>query len=363
MTARCFTHNAWTALSTSGRTSGGSTSSGSATPRQGASAWMEQPTACRPTRRRSSRQPASTSGIWDRHARPSRTAHRRRRAARLRQIGGGQPSRRPIAGGPQSSRASLDRSGAARLARLIAGTSRQSPALLRRDLRPAKPPWAFDHRALRASWRSTIRPSRPKRSQSGLRVRRSAAGLFDQIQRRRSHEIRLLGGCLLRMDKLAKMRSRPSGCRRVKRVASDRHPRAIPARHRRTGDDRGCQRRPRNMAQPGDFQKLADQRLFQNSAPRFLHQGAWGSRGPGFKSRQPDQMRLTPFGGPLGLDPIRWTAVMTMRPGGCGLSVDPRIRSGSGNRGRYGAGLCCRSSRCSRPCRRLVGGLCAIFVD
>jgi hypothetical protein len=128
---------------------------------------MEQPTACRPTREEiqsatcfHKRNPGSSRS-------PSRTAHRRRRAARLRQIGGGQPSRRPIAGGPQSSRASLDRSGAARLARLIAGTSRQSPALLRRDLRPAKPPWAFDHRALRASWRSTIRPSRPKRSQSG----------------------------------------------------------------------------------------------------------------------------------------------------------------------------------------------------
>ena len=97
---------------------------------------MEQPTACRPTRRRSSRRPISTSGIRDRHALPSRTAHRLRRAARLTQIGGGQPSRRPIAGGPQSSRASLDRSGAARLARLIARTSRRSPALLRRDLRP-----------------------------------------------------------------------------------------------------------------------------------------------------------------------------------------------------------------------------------
>ncbi len=97
-----------------------------------------------------------------------------------------------------------------------------------------------------------------------------AAGLLDLTQRRRTHEIRLLGGCLWRMDKLANMRSRPSGCRRVKSVASDRHPRAIPARHRRTGDDRGCQRRPRNMAQPGDLPKLADQRLFQISALRRL---------------------------------------------------------------------------------------------
>jgi hypothetical protein len=173
---------------------------------------MEQPTACRPTREEiqsatcfHKRNPGSSRS-------PSRTAHRRRRAARLRQIGGGQPSRRPIAGGPQSSRASLDRSGAARLARLIAGTSRQSPALLRRDLRPAKPQWAFDHRALRASWRSTIRPSRPKRSQSGR-------GTEEQGM---------------------------------------------------TGDDRGCQRQRRNMARPGDFQKLADQRLFPNSALKRL---------------------------------------------------------------------------------------------
>ena len=137
---------------------------------------MEQPTACRPTRRRSSRQPVSTTGIRDRHALPSRTERLRRRAARLRQIGGDQPSRRPIAGGPQSSRASLDRSGSARHARRSAGTSRQSPASLRRDLRPAKLPWAFDLRALRASWRSTIRPSRLKRSQSGSRVRRSQLG-------------------------------------------------------------------------------------------------------------------------------------------------------------------------------------------
>jgi hypothetical protein len=97
-----------------------------------------------------------------------------------------------------------------------------------------------------------------------------AAGLLDLTQRRRTHEIRLLGGCLWRMDKMAKMRSRPSGYRRVKSVVSDRHPRAIPARHRRTGDARGCQRRPRNMAQPGDLPKLAGRRLFQNSALRRL---------------------------------------------------------------------------------------------
>ena len=45
------------------------------------------------------------------------------------------------------------------------------------------------------------------------------------------------------------------GKERCLRSPSPRYPRA----HRRTGDDRGCQRRPRNMAQPGDFQKLADQ--------------------------------------------------------------------------------------------------------
>jgi hypothetical protein len=97
-----------------------------------------------------------------------------------------------------------------------------------------------------------------------------AAGLLDLSQRRRTHEIRLLGGCLWRMDKLARMRTRPSGCRRVKSVASDRHPRAIPARHRRTGDDRGCPRRPRNVVQPGDLPKLADQRLSRISALRRL---------------------------------------------------------------------------------------------
>ncbi len=126
--------------------------------------------------------------------------------------------------------------------------------------------------ALRASWCSTIRPSRPKSSQFGLRVRLSQLGggpaRSDSAatkSRRQATE-----GCFLGADKPAKMRSRPSGCRRVKSVASDRHPRAIPARHRRTGGDRGCQRRPRNMAQPGDFQKLADQRLSQNSALRPL---------------------------------------------------------------------------------------------
>ena len=35
-----------------------------------------------------------------------------------------------------------------------------------------------------------------------------------------------------------------------------------------------------------------------------------------------------PLGLHCGLDPIRWTAVMTMRPVGCGLSVDLRISVG-----------------------------------
>jgi hypothetical protein len=97
-----------------------------------------------------------------------------------------------------------------------------------------------------------------------------AAGLFDLIQGRRTHEIRLPGGCVFLMDKLARNALSITGPRKVGSVASDRHPRAIPARHRRTGDDRGCQRRPRNMAQPGALPKLADQRLFQNSAPKRL---------------------------------------------------------------------------------------------
>ncbi len=103
-----------------------------------------------------------------------------------------------------------------------------------------------------------------------------AAGLFDLIQRRRTHEIRLPGGCFRRADKPPENRSRLSGSRKVGSVASGRHPRAVPARHRRTGDDRGCQRRPRNMVQPGDLPKLADQRLFQNSTQR--RQGVKRSR-------------------------------------------------------------------------------------
>ena len=66
------------------------------------------------------------------------------------------------------------------------------------------------------------------------------------------------------------MHSRSSGSHKVGSAASDRHPRAIPARHRRTGDDRGCQRLPRNIAQPGDLPKLADQRLSQNSPLKRL---------------------------------------------------------------------------------------------
>ncbi len=97
-----------------------------------------------------------------------------------------------------------------------------------------------------------------------------AAGLLDLTQRRRTHEIRLLGGCLSRWTNWREVHSRPSGCRRSESASSHRHPRAIPARHRRTGDDSGCQRRPRNMAQPGDLPELADQRLFQNSALRRL---------------------------------------------------------------------------------------------
>ena len=97
-----------------------------------------------------------------------------------------------------------------------------------------------------------------------------AAGLFDLIQGRRTHEIRLAGGCVFLMDKPARNALSIIGSRKVGSVASERHPRAIPARHRRTGDDRGFQRRPRNMAQPGDLPKLADQRLFQNSAPKRL---------------------------------------------------------------------------------------------
>jgi hypothetical protein len=53
------------------------------------------------------------------------------------------------------------------------------------------------------------------------------------------------------------------GVSKVESVSSGRHPRVIPARHRRTGDDRGCQRRPRNVVQPGDLPKLADQRLLR----------------------------------------------------------------------------------------------------
>ena len=230
---------------------------------------MEQPTAFRPTRTRSSRQPVSTSEIRDRHALPSRTAPRRRRAARLRQIGGGQPSRRPIAGGPQSSGASLDRSGSARHARQTAGTSRQSHATLHRDLRPAKLPWAFDHRALRASWRSTIRPSRPKRLQSGSRVRRSplCGGPVRSDSAATKSRNQATGRVSLADGQTGK--DAPStigvskGQERCLRSPSPRYPRAALK-------NRGCQRRPRNMAQPGDLPKIAAQRLYQNSALRRL---------------------------------------------------------------------------------------------
>ena len=93
------------------------------------------------------------------------------------------------------------------------------------------------------------------------------------------------------------------------------------------------------------------------------HRSAPSSRGLGHHPLKVATRVRIPLGLLCGLDPIWWTAVMTMRPAGCGLSVDPRIRSGSGSSGRCGVGPCCRSSRCSRPCRRPVGGLCANFVD
>jgi hypothetical protein len=233
---------------------------------------MELPTACRLARTRSSRQPASTNGIRDRHALPSRTTHRHRRAARFRRIGDGQPSRRSSGGGTQSSRVSPDRSGSARLAPQTACTSRQSVAALRRDLRPAKLPRAFDHRGLCASWRSTIRPTGPRRSQSGSRVHRS-----------------LLHGGPVRPDSAAtKSRNQATGrvsladgqpgkrcafdnqVSRVESVGSDRPPGEIPARHRETGDDSGCQRRPKKWIRPGDLPRIADQRLTRNCPPKRL---------------------------------------------------------------------------------------------
>ena len=83
-----------------------------------------------------------------------------------------------------------------------------------------------------------------------------AAGLLDLTQRRRTHEIRLLGGCLWRMDKLAKMRSRPSGYRRVKSVVSDRHPRAIPAAPK----NRGCQGMPTATEKYGPTRRFTETR-------------------------------------------------------------------------------------------------------
>ena len=250
---------------------------------------MEQPTACRPARTRSSRQPVSTSGIRDRHALPSRTAHRRRRAARFRQIGGGQPSRRSIAGGTQSSRASLDRSGSARHARQTAGTSRQSHASLRRDLRPAKLPWAFDHRAfVRPGVPPFVRVARRGRNPVHEFVDRClAAGLFDLIQRRRSHEIRLPGGCLWRMDNRRRMRSRQSGLEGSRALPQI----AIPALSPRGTEEQGM-----TADANGDQEKWSDQEIYRNSQIsdyfKFPPLGDWGSRGPGFKSRQPDSKEL-----------------------------------------------------------------------
>jgi len=59
-----------------------------------------------------------------------------------------------------------------------------------------------------------------------------ASGLFDLIQRRRSHEIRVLGGRLRRMDELAKNALSaigvPKGRERRLRSPSPRYPRAAP---------------------------------------------------------------------------------------------------------------------------------------
>jgi hypothetical protein len=96
---------------------------------------MERPTACQPDSDEIQSATCFHRRNRDRRALPSRRA---RRGARLRQIGGGQPSRRPIAGGPQLSRAWLDRSGSARHARQTASSSRQSHATLHRDLRPTE---------------------------------------------------------------------------------------------------------------------------------------------------------------------------------------------------------------------------------
>ena len=59
------------------------------------------------------------------------------------------------------------------------------------------------------------------------------------------------------MDELAKNALSSIGCRKVESVASDRHPRrAIPARHRRTGDDGDAD---------GDQEIWPNQEIYRNS--------------------------------------------------------------------------------------------------
>jgi hypothetical protein len=111
-----------------------------------------------------------------------------------------------------------------------------------------------------------------------------AAGLFDLIQRRRTHEIRLPGGCFRRADKPPENRSRLSGSRKVGSVASGRHPRAVPAR--------GTEERGMTGDANGDQEIWSNQEIYRNSQIsdyfKIPPKGDRGSRGPGFKSRQPD---------------------------------------------------------------------------
>ena len=231
---------------------------------------MEQPTACRPTRTRSSRQPVSTSEIRDRHALPSRTAHQRRRghdsgrSAVVSLLGDRSPA---VLNHLEHRWIVPDLLGT--LVRLLVPAGNHPHYSVVISGQPSLRERSSTEIFVRTGVPPFVRVARRGRNPVHEFVDRClAAGLFDLIQGRRTHEIRLPGGCVFLMDKLARNALSIIGSRKVGSVASDRQPRAIPARHRRTGDDRGCQRRPRNMAQPGDLPKLADQRLFQNSAPK-----------------------------------------------------------------------------------------------
>ncbi len=88
------------------------------------------------------------------------------------------------------------------------------------------------------------------------------------------------------MDELAKMRSRQSGVEGSRALTQI----AIPALSPRGTEEQGM-----TGDANGDREIWPNQEIYRNSQISDYFEipplGDWGSRGPGFKSRQPDQVR------------------------------------------------------------------------